>query len=303
MLTLPMRSLRVLACTAVVLVTAALVSAPGSNAGPATPNPQPTCGGGPLAKSTASYWQCTFTDEFDGSVLDTTKWAAQQTAISGFRSGPACFKSSTANVSVANGLLNLTARQEATPFVCRSPEGDFASQYTSGSVSTFGTFSQAYGRFEVRARLPAATVRGLQEAIWLWPVNSTKYGPYWPMSGEIDIAEVYSVLPDRAIPYIHYVPARVDYSVTNNYCMIADISQLHTYVVEWTPAAITVIYDGHTCLVDNWYPAWPQVRPQPFDQPFMIALTQALGVGYNAFDPAATPLPATTQVDYVHVWK
>ena len=35
----------------------------------------------------------------------------------------------------------------------------------------------------------------------------------------------------------------------------------------------------------------------------MVALTQALGIGSNAFDPATTPLPATTQIDYVHVWK
>jgi hypothetical protein len=47
----------------------------------------------------------------------------------------------------------------------------------------------------------------------------------------------------------------------------------------------------------------PQTKPQPFDQPFIIALTQLLGVSNNAFDPAKTPLPASTQVDYVRVWK
>jgi hypothetical protein len=35
----------------------------------------------------------------------------------------------------------------------------------------------------------------------------------------------------------------------------------------------------------------------------MIALTQELGIGPNLFDPATTPLPATTSVDYVRVWK
>ena len=40
-----------------------------------------------------------------------------------------------------------------------------------------------------------------------------------------------------------------------------------------------------------------------FDWPSFVALTQALGVGTNAFDPATTPVPATTQVDYVHVWE
>jgi hypothetical protein len=73
--------------------------------------------------------------------------------------------------------------------------------------------------------------------------------------------------------------------------------------VEWTASTIKIAYDGKTCLIDDWQPAWPLVKPQPFDQPFLIALTQALGIGGNAFDPATTPLPATTSVDYVHVWS
>lgn len=43
--------------------------------------------------------------------------------------------------------------------------------------------------------------------------------------------------------------------------------------------------------------------PATFDQPFFMILTQALGIGTNAFDPATTPLPATTQVDWARVWK
>jgi hypothetical protein len=85
--------------------------------------------------------------------------------------------------------------------------------------------------------------------------------------------------------------------------MINDISAFHTYAVEWTTSTISIIYDGQTCLVDNWNPALLLFKPQPFDQPFMIALTQALGQGSNAFNAATTPLPAVTQVDYVHVWK
>jgi beta-glucanase (GH16 family) len=206
------------------------------------------------------------------------------------------------NVAVAGGSLSLTVRKEAAPFTCASPSGAYSTQYTSGMVMTYGLFSQTYGRFEVRAKLPAATVKGLQESFWLWPDNPTKYGP-WPTSGEIDIAEAYSLYPDRVIPYIHYVPLLWDVNVTNNYCLINDISQYHSYVAEWTPNTISILYDGQVCVVDDWLPALPLVKPQPFDHPFMVALTQALGIGGNAFDPATTPLPATTQVDYVHVWK
>jgi beta-glucanase (GH16 family) len=169
-------------------------------------------------------------------------------------------------------------------------------------VNTSNLFSQAYGRFEVRARMPAATVQGLQESFWLWPEDATRFGA-WPTSGEIDIAEAYSQYPDRAIPYIHYTPAVFDPSVTNNMCTVGSVADFHTYVAEWTPTSITISYDGQTCLVDHWTPAFPLVAPEPFDQPFMIALTQALGIGGNTFIPGYTPLPATTQIDYVRVYK
>ena len=46
------------------------------------------------------------------------------------------------------------------------------------------------------------------------------------------------------------------------------------------------------------------VGPQPFDQPFMLALMQGLGVGANALDPAKAPaFPATLEVDWVKVWE
>ncbi len=271
-----------------------------------SPTTTTTVAGGPcgaqITKADGSAWQCTFADDFNGTTLDTSKWVVQTTAASGFHNGPECFVNTPNNLSVANGTLSLTARKEAAPFTCASSTGSYTSQYTSGMVMTYGLFSQAYGRFDVRAKLPAATVKGLQESFWLWPDNPTKYG-YWPTSGEIDIAEAYSLYPDRVIPYIHYTPATTDPNVTNTACMISDLSQFHDYVAEWTPTSISIIYDGHTCLVDTWNPAWPLTKPQPFDQPFLIALTQALGIGGNAFDPATTPLPATTQIDYVHVWK
>ena len=223
------------------------------------------------------------------------------TAASGFHSGPECFVDSPNNTSVANGVLTLTVRKEATPFTCASPSGAYTTQYTSEQVATYGTFAQAYGRFEVRAKVPNTPIPGLQESFWLWPQNQVKYGA-WPLSGEIDIAEMYSWVNDRAIPFVHY-NNYLDPNVTNNYCMIADLGQFHTYAVEWTPQSLTIIYDGQTCLVDNWNPMAPQVKPAPFDQPFIVALTQLLGVQNNAFDPTTTPLPASTQVDYVRVWK
>jgi beta-glucanase (GH16 family) len=264
---------------------------------------KPTCGSA-IPKSTGGYWQCTFSDDFNGRTLDPYKWVAQRTDTSGYTNGlTACFVDSPDNISVSNGALKLTAREEVRPFTCNDPGGAFQTRYTSGMVSTaLGRFSQTYGRFEFRAKVSPAKVPGLHSALWLWPVNSTNYGSY-PASGEIDVAEMYSAYPDRAIPYIHYNPAAPDPNVTNTECRIANLDALHTYAVEWTRTEIRIIYDGETCLVDRWNPASPLTAPQPFDQPFFIALTQALGVGTNEFNATSTPLPATTEVDYVRVWK
>jgi hypothetical protein len=66
--------------------------------------------------------------------------------------------------------------------------------------------------------------------------------------------------------------------------------------VDWTPRSITILANGQVCLIDR-----PIGGPTPFDQPFFISLTQALGIGANA-PTASTPLPATTQIDWVRVW-
>jgi beta-glucanase (GH16 family) len=264
---------------------------------------QPSCGA-PIAKRGDGDWRCTFVDRFGGDGLNLSKWVAQRTATSGYTSGPtACFVNSPDNISVSDGTLKLTAREESEPFTCRNPYGDFETRYTSGMVSTAeGRFSQAYGRFEFRARVSAVKTPGLHSALWLWPADARRYGSY-PASGEIDVAELYSAYPDRAIPYIHYDLAGPDPTVTNTSCMIRNPSAFHTYSLEWTSERLKVVYDGRKCLAHRWHAASPLTGQQPFDQPFYVVLTQALGVGTNAFDPGRTPLPATTEVDWVRVWK
>jgi beta-glucanase (GH16 family) len=274
----------------------------------------PSCGGErPTPKPTGGAWTCTFDDEFssatgDATALKTAWWVPQVTATSAFATGPAgseaCYVNSTKNISVSGGALHLTARKEAQPFSCA---GLFTTQYTAGMVSTYTSFNQTYGRFEVRALLPQTTAAGLQETLWLWPLNDVKYGA-WPGSGEIDFSEFYSQYSSLDIPYLHYLydPATVNTTthtntVTAYNCQIP-LSQYNNYAVVWSPNQITITINGSTCLVDN-YVAYGLTGAQPFDQPFFVALTQALGIGTNAFNPATTPLPATTSVDYVRVWK
>jgi beta-glucanase (GH16 family) len=116
-------------------------------------------------------------------------------------------------------------------------------------VTTLGKWSQAFGRFEVRAKMPPARTVGVMTSFWMWPDNTTKYG-YWPASGEIDFMEWYSQYPDMIIPYFHYVTG--DGSTLTTYkCKVADVSEWHTYGLEWTDRTLTALIDGKVCLVDK----------------------------------------------------
>jgi beta-glucanase (GH16 family) len=259
-----------------------------SVAGAPTASAQPTCNGVPDGIS--GNWTCTFDDEFDGTTLNTANWQPQLTATSGYiTGGPDCYVNNPNTVSVSGGYLNLSVIQ--TPPTQCVP--GYNPTYQAGMVTSTKLFNQTYGAFEVRAKIPDVTVPGLQETFWLYHQTNT-YGA-GSLSGEIDFAEFYSHYSNLDVPYIHYAYSAVDPNVSAYKCTI-DPTQFNTYDVDWSPTSITVYYNGQVCLTDQ-----PIGGPAPFNQPFFIALTQALGLGFNA-PTANTPLPATTQVDYVRAW-
>jgi beta-glucanase (GH16 family) len=266
--------------------------------------PSSPCGTTATRKTDGSAWTCAFSDEFSGSSLDSSKWRVQLTELDGVHTGPECWVDSPDNIAVADGTLRLTTREEAEPFTCKSPYGDYTSKYTGASVNTWGHFSQTYGRFEFRAKFPDVKVAGTHGALWLYPESTQEYGSQDSASGEIDIAEVYSVYPDRAVPYIHYQSRAGDATVTAEACMI-NPATFHTYTAEWTPKSVKISYDGKLCQEHVWNPLAPLLGSAPFDRPFVAVMTQTLGATgtANEFVPGSTPLPATMQVDYVRIWS
>ena len=275
-----------------------------SAASPFRPPAAPNCGA-TIYKSNGTPWKCTFADEFSGTSLDSTKWVAQTTASNGFHYGPDCTVNSPNNISVSGGTVKLTVRKEAAPFTCKNPYGDYQTQYTAGGIMTWGKFSQAYGRFEFRAKMPDATTAGVHSALWMYPIKDTYGG--WPKSGEIDVLEYYSQYPDRSVPYIHYlIPEMLDqpnFSGTSEWgCTMVDPKTFHTYVADWTTTGIKITFDGQTCMNHTWNTASPLTGSQPFDKPFAIIMSQVMGIATNEVT-SSTTLPATMQIDWVHVWS
>jgi beta-glucanase (GH16 family) len=263
-------------------------------------------------KQDGTRWQCTFDDEFDARTgdarsLDPARWQTEVSTQNGYytgapETGVVCYTDDRDTVSVSAGALHLSVvptGAQGSP--CGAP-----ATYRGGMVHSQGRFAQTYGRFEVRARLPQSTQPGLQETLWLYPEDPA-YGA-WPDSGEIDFAEFYSQYPDLDVPFVHYAydetttdPSTNTNVVTSHTCGV-DPSAWNTYTVEWEPGRITILRNGRTCLVDDYRSLDALPPAAPFDRPFYVLLTQAVGVGSNA-PTAATPFPATMDVDYVRAWK
>ena len=259
------------------------------------------CGGQAPPTADGGTYLCTFSDEFDGIALDRSKWLVAQTAFSGMRSPNSdCFVDDPDNVSVAGGLLHLTARVEERPFLCLDPLSSLIATTTAGSITTRGRFAQTYGRFEFRARMPATNVQGTHSALWLYP-NSNLYGA-WPNSGEIDVAEWYSAIPDHAYPSVHYAGEDHDLSSGHDCIVPTANTAFHHYAVEWTPTGMRFYYDGRLCFRHSPTPDAPLAGSQPFDQPFNVVLTQVYGGLWNA-PTDRTPDSVTMEVDWVRVWE
>lgn len=240
-------------------------------------------------------YRCTFDDEFSTTRLDTTKWIVNTGFVTGSPTGYGCTVNDPRYVYVSNGALHLTAARSTTPVPCNN--GYAPSHYEAPTVSTWHTFSQQYGRFEVRMRTTATIAPGLQEDFWMWPDD--RYATInWPTSGEIDVAETYSNYSGLAIPYLHYtatdnlgpVPG-----VNTAWTCVAQRGVWNTYDLDWTSTTLTISVNGTTCLVNN-------SADPAFQKRYLMMLSQAIGLGTNAMTPATT-LPATTDVDYVRVWQ
>lgn len=292
------RIIGTLVAASAALATMTIVGAEPTAAGPPV---RPSCGGERPVKPGGGKYTCSFEDDFTGSRLDATKWMVQDTALSGFPAGGnGCYVNDASTIGVANGTVNLTAYRTAEPFTCKSPYGDYESQFKVATVASWGRFAQAYGRFEFRAQMPAVQRDGVHTALWLYPQENTYGG--WPNSGEIDVAEWWGKHPANVYPSVHYAGENVSLSTGYN-CPVPGVSSAyHRYAVDWSPTKMRFYYDGQLCFEHAWTPDAPLTGSQPFDKPFYVVLTQLL---YGVWDAAATgdPNSATLKVDWVRVWR
>jgi beta-glucanase (GH16 family) len=280
--------------------------------------------------SSEKGWQLVWSDEFNGTELDRTKWKPERSCWGGGNNERQCYTDRLRNIRVFGGNLYLLAYQEKfrgpdrPPEIESKPGAKRTQPYTSGKVRTLGLASWKYGKIEFRAKPPAR--QGTWPAVWMMPAAS-HYGG-WPRSGEIDILEGVNlgascpeckgnVGENRMISAIHfgdYAPANKlkDMRVAlPSYALPSN--DFHIWTLEWGKGLMRFYLDGRKyweLRPGDWETASPLAKGNPdapFDQPFYLMANLAIGgklsEDNNDKGVAADVVPAAFAIDWIRVYQ
>ena len=257
-------------------------------------------GGGAQKHKTPEGYTLVWSDEFDGkdgSLPDASKWTYDIGGSGWGNHELEYYMNRAENARIEDGKLVITARQEAYT----GPDGA-KFNYTSARLKTQGLFSQAYGRFEARIKLPAG--QGIWPAFWALGDNFGSVG--WPKCGEIDIMENVGKEPGINHGSLHgpsSTNATSDLTATITLPAGQKLSDdFHIYAVEWEPSAVRFYLDANSYATFT-SAQWPAGGTWVFDHPFFLILNVAVGGDWPGSPDGTTVFPQTMQVDYVRVYK
>ncbi len=193
-------------------------------------------------------WQRTFTEDFLGTSLNRSVWKTKdfwgnQTLGSELQ----CYLPDA--FAVGGHTLKIIAKPHATPrSECKNATKD--QTFSSGMITTakcnpwetgahcagLNGFSQLYGYFEVRAKLPAG--RGLWPAFWLMPADGA-----WPP--EMDIMENLGHDTKTVHLTYHYKDSRGAHKSNGKAFYGPDYSAaFHRFGLDWQPGLLIWYVDG-----------------------------------------------------------
>jgi beta-glucanase (GH16 family) len=257
-------------------------------------------GSGPAvsAASKPPHWTLVWSDEFNGakgSPPDPAKWSYEVGGKGWGNQELEYYTNRPANAFIKKGKLVIRALHETYT----GPDG-VTRNYTSARLKTQGLFSQAYGRFEARIKLPRG--QGLWPAFWM--LGSDQDGVRWPDCGEIDIMENIGREPGTIYGSAHgpgYTGGKLGAAYTlPKHRRFAD--RFHLFAVEWEPGVLRYYVDS--TLYETITPAsLPTGAKWVFDHPFFLLLNVAVGGSWPGNPDSTTVFPQTMLVDYVRVYK
>jgi beta-glucanase (GH16 family) len=236
----------------------------------------------PVKAATAST--LVWSDEFNGSSINTSNWTFETGAGGWGNNELEYYTNRPENARVANGNLIIEARKENYG----------GSPYTSARLKTQGLKNWTYGRVEARIKMPNG--QGLWPAFWMLGQNITQVG--WPGCGEIDIMEH---INSESVVHgtIHW--DNNSHASYGNQSSNIDVTQYHTYAIQWDTNSIKWFVDGvqynEANIANNIN------GTDEFHKPFFIILNLAVGGSWPGNPSGSTAFPAQMLVDYVRVYQ
>ena len=244
-------------------------------------------------------WTLTWSDEFnapDGAPVDNSKWVLETGGNGWGNQELEYYTTRSQNSFHQSGNLVIKVLQEKY-----TGADNVTRDYTSARLKTAGKFSQKYGRFEARIKIPRG--QGIWPAFWMLGDDISGIG--WPKCGEIDIMENIGKEPSLVHGTIHGPGYSGDKGISAPFALpdnarFAD--DFHIYAVEWEPKAISFYVDEH--LYATRPPSdLPEGTKWVYDHTFFLLLNVAVGGGWPGNPDATTQFPQTMLVDYVRVYK
>lgn len=244
-----------------------------------------------------SEYQLVWSDEFDGTALNTANWNIEVNGNGGGNQELQYYTSRPTNLRVENGILIIEAHKE-------NYQGK---RYTSARINTMNKQTFLYGKIEARIAFPSGG--GTWPAFWMMGQDYSRVG--WPACGEIDIVEHVGNEPNMNTHALHY-PYKSGgncWSVQKQHENIEN--QYHTYAIEWLQEEeygrdiIRFLYDGQLQAVqsetlenmDNEF-FWP------FNKPHFILLNMAIGGNMGGqVNEQIFNQPIQMKVDWVRVYQ
>jgi beta-glucanase (GH16 family) len=177
---------------------------------------------------------------------------------------------------VHDGVLDIVARP--APPGLDAELGGY--RFTSGLITTQPSFSQTYGYFEMRAKLPRG--KGIWPAFWLLPANLG-----WPP--EIDVVES---IGDPGVVWTT-AHSKLDKTPTTKQAIAPGV--FHVFAVSWDPQNIVWYIDGREVK--------RQATPPDMNKPMYMLANVAVGGAWPGAPDASTPWPARMSIDYIRAYR
>ena len=249
--------------------------------------------------SNTTVWTLVWSDEFEGpngSAVNSSKWSFDIGGNGWGNNELETYTNRIANSHLENGQLVIKALKETF-----TGADGITRNFTSARLLTKNKFSQAFGRFEARIKVPFG--QGIWPAFWMLGDNIDT--AHWPNCGEIDIMENIGREPSIVHGTFHGPGYSGGSGVTAAFTLANGqkfSDDFHTFAVEWEPNVMRFYVDG--LLYKTRTPSdLPAGTTWVFDHPFFILMNVAVGGGWPGNPDATTVFPQQMLVDYVRVYQ